>query len=158
MDRWVEITFDCLPLRNAAMLHVPEEASPKLEEKILRMQQSVEKHGTHNTYYLHNAFCKFHLTNDPSLGVVSFRFEGTLFTDPADCKSLRSDLRVELLEENCSWLNQQVVDWLGETVYRAVLVEFDRYISAGDLQKVRERLSALEKSVEESGGFIGMYL
>lgn len=158
MDRWVEITFDCLPLRNAANLRVPEDASPKLEEKFTRMLQAVSVHGTHNSYYLHNALCKFHLTNDPSLGMVAFAFEGTLFTDSQDAKAVRSDLMVELREENCSWLNQQIVDWLCETVHRAVLVEFDRYIEAGDLEKVRARLAALEKSVEESGGYIGMYL
>lgn len=158
MDRWVEITFDCLPLRNAVHLRAPEDASPKLEEKFARMQHAVAAHGTHNTYYLHNALCKFHLTNDPSLGVVCFAFEGTLFTDAQDCKSIRSDLLVELREENCSWLNQQVVAWLAESVHRAVLVEFDRYIAAGDLEKVRARLAALEKSVDESGGYIGMYL
>ncbi len=158
MDRWVEITFDCLPLRNAMQLRIPEEASPKLEEKILRIHRALEVHGMHNSYYLHNASCVFHLTNDLSLGMVKYRFEGTLFTDSSDSKSIRSDLVVELAEENCSWLNQSIVDWLSETVRRAVLVEFDRYIAAGDLQKVRERLAALEKSVEESGGFIGMYL
>jgi heme-degrading monooxygenase HmoA len=158
MDRWVEITFDCLPLRNAANLRVPEDASPKLEEKFTRMLQAVSVHGTHNSYYLHNALCKFHLTNDPSLGMVAFAFEGTLFTDSQDARAVRSDLMVELREENCSWLNQQIVDWLCETVHRAVLVEFDRYIEAGDLEKVRARLAALEKSVEESGGYIGMYL
>lgn len=158
MDRWVEITFDCLPLRNAANLRVPEDASPKLEEKFTRMLHAVSAHGTHNSYYLHNALCKFHLTNDPSLGMVTFAFEGTLFTDSQDAKAVRSDLMVELREENCSWLNQQIVDWLCETVHRAVLVEFDRYIEAGDLEKVRARLAALEKSVEESGGYIGMYL
>jgi hypothetical protein len=158
MDRWVEIMFDCLPLRNAMQLRIPDEASPKLEEKIHRIHRALEVHGMHNSYYLHNAACVFHLTNDPSLGMVKYRFEGTLFTDSADSKSVRSELTVELAEENCSWLNQSIVDWLNETVHRAVLVEFDRYIAAGDLQKVRERLAALEKSVEESGGFIGMYL
>jgi hypothetical protein len=98
------------------------------------------------------------LTNDPSIGMVQYHFEGTIFTDSNDCKPIRAELAVELAKENCSWLNQAIVQWLGETVHRAVLVEFDRYIAAGDLQKVRERLAALEKSVEQSGGFIGMYL
>jgi len=158
MERWVEIRFDCLPLRNATHLRVPEDASPKLEEKFSRMQNAIADHGTHNSYYLHNAICKFHLTNDPSLGMICFAFEGTLLTDGRDCKSVRADLAVELQEENCGWLNQQVVSWLSESVHRAVLVEFDRYIAAGDLEKVRARIAALEKTVDESGGFIGMYL
>jgi len=158
MDRWVEITFDCLPLRNAASVRIPADASPKLEQKIGRLHEAAAKHGTHNSYYLHNAKCVFHLTNDPSIGMVQYHFEGTIFTDSNDCKPIRADLAVELAKENCSWLNQAIVQWLGETVHRSVLVEFDRYIAAGDLQKVRERLAALEKSVEQSGGFIGMYL
>jgi heme-degrading monooxygenase HmoA len=43
-------------------------------------------------------------------------------------------------------------------VQRAVLVEFDRYVQAGDLTKTIERLEALQKASDESGGFVGMYL
>jgi hypothetical protein len=65
---------------------------------------------------------------------------------------------VKLARENCSWLNQSIVDWLSETVRHAVLVEFNRYIAAGDLKRTQERLEKMEQSVVESGGFVGMYL
>ena len=29
MDRWVEISFDCLPLRSVGRLDIPMDASPK---------------------------------------------------------------------------------------------------------------------------------
>jgi len=60
--------------------------------------------------------------------------------------------------ETCSWLNQAIVDWLSSTVKRAVEIEFDRYIQAGDLQKVHERLAQIQRSSDEAGGFVGMYL
>jgi hypothetical protein len=158
LGRWVEVKFDCLPLRSAGKISVPEDASPKLAEKLMRIQAAIDKHGTLNSYYLHNATCTFHLTNDPAIGMFQFNFEGVLLTDARDLKSHSCDLNVELARETCSWVNQTIVDWLAETVQRAVLVEFDRYISAGDLSKTLQRLEALQKASEESGGFVGMYL
>lgn len=158
MHQWVEITFDCLPLRSVARLDVPLDASPKLAEKILRIKAALEKNGTHNTYYLHNAKCIFRLTNDALLGMIHFRFEGTIFTDSSDLKTQRTELIVTLEKENCDWLNQSVVNWLAETVKHAVMVEFDRYISAGDLQRTRDRLEKIEKSIDDQQGYVGMYL
>lgn len=158
MANWVEITFDCLPMRSVSRLDAPLDASPKLAAKLLRLKQAIETHGTHNTYYLHNANCGFHLTNDPAIGSISFRFEGTVFTDADDLRAIRTELDVTLLNETCNWLNQGVVKWLSESVHRAVVVEFDRYIAAGDLEKTRERLAKVEQSLETSKGFVGMYL
>ncbi len=158
MANWVEITFDCLPMRSVSRLDAPMDASPKLAAKLLRIKQAIETHGTHNTYYLHNANCCFHLTNDPQIGAVSFRFEGTVFTDADDLKATRTELEVSLLNETCNWLNQAIVQWLSESVHRAVVVEFDRYIAAGDLEKTRERLAKIEQTLEASQGFVGMYL
>jgi hypothetical protein len=155
---WVEVKFDCLPLRSAGSITVPDDASPKLAEKLLRMKSAVDMHGTLNTYYLHNASCKFHFTNDPAMGMFQFSFEGVLLTDSSDLKAHSCDLKVELTRETCSWVNQTIVDWLAETVQRAVLIEFNRFIGAGDLTKTIERLEALQKASEESGGFVGMYL
>jgi hypothetical protein len=158
MANWVEITFDCLPMRSVSRLDAPLDASPKLAAKLLRLKQAIETHGTHNTYYLHNANCIFHLTNTPEIGSISFRFEGTVFTDADDLKAIRTELDVSLQSETCNWLNQGVVKWLSESVHRAVVVEFDRYIAAGDLEKTRERLAKVEQSLEASKGFVGMYL
>ncbi len=158
MTGWVDIRFDCLPMRSIPRLDAPVDASPKFIEKVNRIKRALERHGSFNTYYLHNATCTFHFTNDPSLGLVEFRFEGTMFTDESDAKSLRADLDVQLERETCSWLNQAIVDWLMETVRQAVMVEFDRYIAAGDLQRTRERMEKSEQELIDSQGFVGMYL
>ena len=158
LGRWVEISFDCLPLRTVSRVDVPMDASPKLAAKMLRVKTAIEKHGTLNTYYLHNAACIYHLTNDASQGMMQFRFEGTILTDSKDVEARNCDLQVELEKETCSWLNQAIVDWLSETVQRSVVVEFNRYIQAGDLGKTLERLEQLQQATEDAGGFVGMYL
>lgn len=156
--RWVEIEFDCLPLRSVGRLDVPVDASPKFEAFILRVKSALEKHGTLNTYYLHRATCKFHLTNDSEEGTIAFSFEGTVFTDSNDLQVKATDLTVQLVEETCDWLNEPIVRWLSDSVLRAVRVEFNRYIEAGDLSKAEERLKKLQQETEDSGGFLGMYL
>lgn len=155
---WVDISFDCLPLRTVTRLDIPIDASPVLARKMLRVKESLEKHGTLNSYFLHNARCRFHFTNDPQEGMVEFEFDGTVLTDSQDLHTQGCDLQVKLVGETCSWLNQTIVDWLGSSVKRAVELEFDRYIQAGDLQKVHERLEKIQRSSDESGGFVGMYL
>ncbi|MFN3189069.1 MAG: hypothetical protein ACE361_00990 [Aureliella sp.] len=156
--QWVEIDFDCLPLRSVARFDVPDDASPKLAAKLIRIRQAFEDHGTHNTYYLHNAKCVYRLTNDTQNGMIRFDFEGTVMTDTTDLQAKGCDLRVELSMETCSWLNQAIVDWLAESVQHSVLVEFNRYVQAGDLQKTIDRMQEIEKASEDSGGFVGMYL
>lgn len=158
MQRWVEIEFDCLPLRSVGRMDVPIDASPKYRQFCERVKAAFEKHGAHNSYFLYNASCTFHLTNDPQLGMVRFSLEGTLLTDEMDTKSTHADLRVELAGETCSWLIESVVHWLQETVQRAVLVEFDRYIAAGDLEQTRQRIEKLQAASDAAGGFVGMYL
>jgi hypothetical protein len=156
--RWVEIVFDCLPLRTVSRVDIPIDASPVLAEKMLRIKQAIETHGVLNTYFLHNASCTFRLTNDPREGMVEFTFDGTVLTDAADLRTQSVDLRVELRRETCNWLNQSIVDWLATSVQRAVQLEFDRYILAGDLRNVQERLARIEQASDEAGGFVGMYL
>ena len=79
-------------------------------------------------------------------------------TDEKDLASRNCELNVELESETCSWLNQAIVDWLAETVQRAVLSEFDRYIQAGDLSRTLNRMEEIQKAAEDSGGYVGMYL
>lgn len=155
---WVEVSFDCLPLRSVARVDAPIDASPKLAQKMQRVKDALETHGTLNSYYLHNASCTFYLTNDPTQGMMQYRFEGVILTDQSDMQARSCDLKIELVRETCSWLNQAIVDWLAETVQRAVIVEFNRYIQAGDLTKTLDRLEQIQKDTEESGGFVGMYL
>jgi hypothetical protein len=158
MSHWVEITFDCLPLRSVGRLDIPLDASPKYRERCERIKAALEKHGAHNTYFLYNGKCKFHLTNRDERGMLEFRFEGTTITDAADMHSQHADLAVELVRETCDWLTAPVVEWVLESVQHAVCVEFDRYIEAGDLQKAKERMAKLQAELDKSGGYLGMYL
>ncbi len=158
MDRWVEISFDCLPLRSVTRLDIPMDASPKYRALCERIKQAIETHGTFNTYYLYNAECIYRLTNRPDHGMLQFRYEGTLFTDSSDLRADRCDLQVELVRETCDWLTEPIVNWFSTSVQHSVCVEFDRFIEAGDLQKTLDRLAKLNEASDEAGGFVGMYL
>jgi hypothetical protein len=157
-SRWVEIVFDCLPLRSVSRTDAPIDASPKLAAKMMRIKAAIEKHGTLNSYYLHNATCSFYLTNDPMFGMVQFSFEGVVLTDTNDLEARMCDLQVELTKETCSWINQSIVQWFSETVPKAVLVEFNRFIKAGDLTQAIKRMEKIQQASDEAGGFVGMYL
>ncbi|MDV6031215.1 hypothetical protein [Stieleria sp.] len=156
--QWVEIEFDCLPLRSVSRLDVPLDASPAYEQFVQRVKAAMKKHGTHNTYYLHRCTCVFHLTNATNRGEIAFSFEGTALTGEEDRKTRSVDLTVKLLRETCGWLSQPIVDFFAESVQHAVLVEFDRYIEAGDLSKTEARMQKLAEENELGQGFVGMYL
>ncbi len=158
MSQFVEIEFDCLPLRSVGRMDIPLDASPAFRARCEKVKHAIEAHGSYNTYFLYNARCVFHLTNAPELGMVEYRFDGTVMTDPADRKALRSDLCVELVRETCDWLTAPASDWLATCVPRAVEVEFDRYIAAGDLEQTVKRIEKLQAASDEHGGFVGMYL
>lgn len=158
MERWVEIEFDCLPLRSVARLDIPLDASPKFRARCERVKHAIDRHGRHNTYYLSNALCRFHLANAPEQGMVEFKFEGTILTDPQDLKTQSADLQVELTRETCDWLTAPIVKWFEESVTRAVMIEFDLYIAAGDLHKAKQRAEEMQQKMEQSGGYVGMYL
>ena len=102
--QWVEITFDCLPLRAINRFDVPLDAPPEYERLVRNVKQAIETHGTHNSYFLCNAKCVFHLTNDPEIGLLSFRLQGTVLTGSKDLKTRQCDLQIELLAETCDWL------------------------------------------------------
>jgi hypothetical protein len=158
LGQWVEIAFDCLPLRSVTRIDVPVDASPVYEQFVLRVKEAIGRHGTHNTYYLHRGTCTYHLTNHPQHGTVVFAFEGTVLTGPQDLHTKAVDISVKLDSETCSWLNEPIVGFLSESVQHAVLVEFDRYIEAGDLKKTQQRIKAIEESSDAADGFVGMYL
>lgn len=158
MGRWVEIEFDCLPLRSVARWDAPLDASPEQHEFCRRIKAAADKHGSHNTYYLHNARCVYHLTNRPEVGMLEFRFDGVVMTDREDRHTVGTDLTTCLLRETCEWLTEPAVQWLETSVRRAVEVEFNRYVESGDLEKTRQRIEQLEKTAEQQGGFLGMYL
>ncbi len=158
MNRWVDIYFDCLPLRSIPRLDIPVDASPKYREKCLRIKDAIERHGCYNTFYLHNASCIFHLTNRHDIGMLEFAFEGTLFTDSTDQKTERCDLTIRMVRETCDWLTEPILQWFMETIRQAVVVEFDRYIEAGDLERARKRLQEMQAATDKTGGYVGMYL
>jgi hypothetical protein len=159
MSNAVEISFDCLPLRTVPRFDVPlDDAPAETVEFAKRVRRAVAKHGQFNTYYLRDADCVFRLTNDEKIGMVSFRFEGTVLTDSDDLRTLGCDLEIELTGEVCDWLTADAVAWLKETVAHAVRVEFDRYIQAGDLKRTIERLEKFHAESDAQGGFLGMGL
>ena len=158
MSASLEVVFDCLPLRSVERLDIPLDASPEFRAQCERIQRAVEKHGMHNSYYLHHGRCTFRLTNDDNVGLIALRFEGTVLTDPDDLKTIHADLEAEVAQETCDWLTAPIVAWFQETVQRAVMVEFDRYIAAGDLRKTIERIARFQQDTDAHGGFVGMGL
>lgn len=154
----VRISFDCIPLRSVNRLDAPLDAPVPIKQKCQRIGTAVAKHGRHNTYYLHNAVCVFQLTNNPNVGVLEFAVEGVVLADENDCRTTGVDLSIELVKETCEWLTDPVVAWFQETVCRAVMAEFDRYMAAGDLAKTAERIRQLQSTVDASAGYVGMYL
>lgn len=158
MDPWVEISFDCLPLRSVGRMDIPMDASPKYQQRCERIKEAMQRHGSFNSYYLYNAKAVYYLTNAPARGMLEFSFEGTVLTDASDEKTKSADLKIELQGETCDWLSQPVVDWFLQTVREAVKVEFDRYMDAGDLEKTRQRIKEIEEASDDADGFVGMYL
>jgi len=155
---WVDVQFDCLPLRSISRFDLPWDAPPEVTARYQRVLQAATKHGLHNSYYLHDASCIFHLTNDERVGMIEFAFEGTVLTDHEDCATRGSDLQVSLTGETCDWLTQSALAWFVETVTRAVEIEFDRFIAAGDLARTKERIAQLQQQSDALGGFFGMGL
>jgi hypothetical protein len=158
VSQFVEISFDCIPLRSVGRFDIPLDATSEQQALCERIKCAAEKHGLFNTFYLCNARCVFHLTNNPDIGMVQFRFEGAVLTDQDDRKTIACDLNVELEKETCDWLTAPAVGWLKDTVSEAVKIEFDRYIEAGDLQKTIQRIERLNAEAEDRGGYMGMGL
>ena len=159
MSNFVDIAFDCLPLRSISRLDAPmDDISADAADFARRVRQALAKHGQFNSYYLYDGQCVFHLTNDEKIGMVAFRFEGTVLTGGDDLKTRSCDLEVELAGDACDWLTADAAAWLEESVVHAVRAEFDRYIQAGDLQRTIQRLEKLRAESDAQGGFLGMGL
>jgi len=129
----IDIAFECLPLRSVGRLDAPIDASPAYQARCRRIQRAIDQHGVDHTYYLVNAHAIYHLANSHITGILRFGFEETVITDASDSHTEQADLEVRLVGETCDWLNQAARDWWFETVRRAVIVEFDRYIASGSL-------------------------
>ena len=158
MPEAVQIAFDCLPLRSISRLDIPLDASPEYRAQCERLKSAIEKHGPANSYYLLRAHCVFHLANSEIDGMLRFRFEGTVLTDPGDAKAVAADLVIELTGHTCDDVPQPVAAWLEKIVSRAVQVEFDRYIAAGDLTAAVQKSETLRRQSDSDASFVGMYL
>jgi hypothetical protein len=158
MSQNVEISFTCIPLRSVGRFDPPLDATEQQRSLWVQLHHALNRHGAHNAFFLCEGSCAFHLTNHPELGMVEFAFHGTVLTDAQDRKTVGADLQIDLRSETCPWLTAEAVVWLKETVDRAVRIEFDRYIDAGDLQKTIDRLRQLENETGASGGYVGLGL
>ncbi len=150
-----DIVFDCLPLRSVGRLDAPLDASEEYRARCLRLKQAMETHGTEGTYFLYNAHCVFHLANSEVDGMLRFELEGTVLTDLGDAKTEKADLTVRTAGGTCGDLPEEVEAWFHQAVRRAVAIEFDRFILAGELASTVEKVQA-EGNAES--GFLGMYL
>jgi hypothetical protein len=155
MQPYLDIAFDCLPLRSVGRVDVPLDASPALRARYERLQKAVDTHGTRNAYFLYNTRCVFRLANSNIEGMLRFSFDGTLLTDHSDCRADRAELAIELTAETCNAMSAEVLAWFRRVVERAVLIEFDHFIAAGALA---ERVSELESvdSIADVADFAGM--
>ncbi|HEY4234395.1 MAG TPA: hypothetical protein VGM76_13265 [Lacipirellulaceae bacterium] len=133
MDPYVDIAFDCLPLRSVGRTDVPLDASPAFRARTEHLKRAIETHGTENSYFLYNAHCVYRLANSDVDGMLRFSFEGTLLTDRSDAKAERADFETALVGETCGDVPREVLPWLVRMVEQAVLVEFDRFVAAGML-------------------------
>src|SRR6476659_8762547 len=141
MQQLVDIAFDCLPLRSIARVDVPIDASPPFRARCERLQQAIAAHGRRNAYFLYNTRCTYRLANSDIENMLRFSFDGTLVTDRSDCKAERADLNVVLVAETCGGVPAAALDWLRTIITRAVLIEFDRFITAGQLAERVNQLS-----------------
>ena len=155
MQPVVDIAFDCLPLRSVARVDVPMDASPAFRARCERLQQAIEAHAGENAYFLYNTRCTYRLANSDIDNMVRFSFDGTLLTDRSDGKADRADLNVVLIAETCGGVPPTALDWLRGIVKRAVLVEFDRFIAAGQLADRLDELGDID-SITDVAGFAGM--
>lgn len=156
MDPVVDIAFDCLPLRSVGRVDVPLDASPAFRARSEQLQQSFDRHGAENAYFLYNARCVYRLANSEIDGMLRFSFTGTVLTDLSDCRSERAELAIELVADTTNVaMTPEVLAWFCGMVERAVLVEFDRFISAGSLAERVSQLGQI-KSLADLPDFAGM--
>lgn len=145
MEPVVEISFDCLPLRSVGRLDAPLDASPVYRARYEHLVAAFEKHGPQRTYFLYDARCIFRLANSEIEGMLRFEFEGIVRTDASDLLTEQVDLDVTLASETCGDVTPEVLSWLTERVKKAVAIEFDRFIAAGQLSEQTSHLGQIER-------------
>ncbi len=145
MEGSVDISFACLPLRSVGRLDVPMDASGIYRIRYERLRSTIEEYGLDRTYYLYDAHCTFRLANSEIEGMLRFNFEGIVRTDAGDAITEEVKLETELVSETCGGVPEEVQQWLHTRIERAVALEFDRFISAGQLGNRTEELGQLER-------------
>jgi hypothetical protein len=155
MEPVVDIAFDCLPLRAVTRVDVPLDASPAFRARCEHLQRALEAHDAQNAYFLYNTRCVFRLANSDVQNMLRFTFDGTVLTDQSDVQARDADLQIELAAETCGGLPPAVLAWFRDIVRRAVLIEFDRFISAGQLAQQVSQIGTVD-SVEQVPSFSGL--
>lgn len=157
MEPVVDIAFDCLPLRAVGRMDAPLDASPIFRARYEHLIAALEKHGTERTYFLYDARCVFRLANSEVENMLRFEFEGIVRTDASDLLTESTDLIVKLASETCGGVPAEVLAWFEERVAKAVAIEFDRFIAAGQLTERSTSLGQIER-LSDVAGFSGMNL
>lgn len=135
---------------------MPLDASPAFRARCEHLKQAIDRHGTENAYYLYNAHCVYRLANSEVDGMLRFSFAGTVLTDHSDCRADRADLAIELSGDTCGvTMAPEALAWFRQVIERAVLIEFDRFISAGQLADRVTQLGRV-RSLADLPDFAGM--
>lgn len=157
MEPVVDIVFDCLPLRSIGRLDAPLDSPPEFRRRHARLVDAMERFGPERTYFLYNARCVFRLANSEIEGMVRFELEGIVRTDASDLLTEQAELEVNLASETCGGIPPEVEAWFKSRVEKAVAIEFDRFIAAGQLS---QRSTDLGQDVDLANlaGFSGMHV
>ena len=147
----VDIEFDCLPLRSVSRVDVPLDASPTYRARCERLKRAIDAYHGKNAYFLHNTTCTYRLANSEIANMLRFTFDGVVLTDRSDCKTERAELAIELVAETCGGVPPAALEWLRGVVERAVVVEFDRFIGAGELTARLAQLNDAESGAAMAG-------
>jgi hypothetical protein len=155
MQPVVDIAFDCLPLRSIGRVDIPIDASPAYRARCERLLQAIDKFGNANTYFLYNTRCVYRLANSDIDNMLRFTFGGVVVTDRSDGRADRAELDVKLTSETCDPMTPEVLAWFQRAVERAVIIEFNHFISAGALAARVENLGQVA-SIQDVADFSGM--
>jgi hypothetical protein len=153
----VDIAFDCLPLRSVGRVDIPLDASPAYRARCELLLEAIDKYGAANTYFLYNTRCVYRLANSEIDNMLRFTFDGIIVTDRSDGRADRAELAVKLVSETCFRMPPEVLAWFSRVVEQAVLIEFNLFISAGQLAEHVQDLGQFD-SIHDIAHFSGMNL
>jgi hypothetical protein len=97
----------------------------------------------------------FHLANSEVENILRFEFEGIVRTDASDLLTESADLAVTLTSETCGGVPAEVLTWFKARVEKAVAIEFDRFIAAGQLSQRSQEIGQIAR-LSDLAGFSGM--